>query len=126
MKLPTASLTPMWIVRVELNVSSSTRQDSVTPPTDALVPCDKVPTATAQIGEVIYTCPDGWAKEGMVCKKTLKQCRYHKDRDFVRQTTGTFWCKIFGETWKWNNSDVRKKTRLQPRLARLIKKKWRV
>ncbi|WP_159657490.1 type-F conjugative transfer system mating-pair stabilization protein TraN [Vibrio atypicus] len=78
-------------------------------PTDALVPCDKVPTATAQIGEVTYTCPDGWAKEGMVCKKTLKQCRYHKDRDFVRQTTGSFRCKIFGETWKWNNSDVRKK-----------------
>lgn len=58
-------------------------------PTHNSVPCTKTPTFTANLSPVIYTCPSGWSRSGMVCKKVTQECRYDS-RNYVERSCGDY------------------------------------
>ncbi|WP_210468587.1 type-F conjugative transfer system mating-pair stabilization protein TraN [Vibrio crassostreae] len=78
-------------------------------PTNNSVPCTKTPTFTASLSPVIYTCPSGWSRNGMVCKKVTQECRYDS-RNYVERSCGDYsfhWQGAGFGFWKSGHSRYR-------------------
>ncbi|CAK3882690.1 conjugal transfer mating pair stabilization protein TraN [Vibrio crassostreae] len=78
-------------------------------PTYNSVPCTKTPTFTPHISAVIYSCPSGWSRNGMVCKKVTQECRYDS-RNYVERSCGDYsfhWQGAGFGFWKSGHSRYR-------------------
>ncbi len=76
-------------------------------PTLNAVPCHKVPTTTVTLSPVIYTCPSGWSRKGVTCKRTIAECRYSKG-NWIYSKSGDcgrydlyFWDGVRNSSGKW-------------------------
>lgn len=70
-------------------------------PTNNSVPCTKTPTFTASTSSVIYTCPSGWSRTGIMCRRTVRECRYN-NHNFVNLGH----CAWDRDTWRWDGNYV--------------------
>lgn len=74
-------------------------------PTNNNVPCTKVPVATAITGNVTYSCPSGWTRQGYNCVRTIRQCRYDTNNN-VYQRGGNSNCSSLSTRYTWNGQRV--------------------
>ncbi|ASC59627.1 IncF plasmid conjugative transfer protein TraN [Vibrio vulnificus] len=74
-------------------------------PTNNNVPCTKVPVATVVTGNVTYSCPAGWTRQGVNCVRTIEQCRYDGN-NMVSQRGGNSNCASGGTSYTWNGQRV--------------------
>ncbi|WP_261900974.1 type-F conjugative transfer system mating-pair stabilization protein TraN [Vibrio tasmaniensis] len=78
-------------------------------PTYNSIPCTKTPTFTPHTSAVIYSCPSGWSRNGMVCKKITQECRYDS-RNYVERSCGDYsfhWQGAGFGFWKSGHSRYR-------------------
>ena len=79
-------------------------------PSNNTLSCYQEPVATIALSTVIYSCPSGWSKQGTMCRKTVRQCRYNKQNSVIEsipmggQGGGGGSCS--GTSYRWNGQAV--------------------